>query len=66
METQTNITPPTNNSSGANTVLLVVIIILLIGGGYWWYAHRRAQPAQNPGINLNVTIPTSNQNTPSN
>lgn len=51
-----------NSDSGANTVLLVIILLIVVGFGVWWFTMRNVTttpaPQQNPGINLDVKLPT--------
>lgn len=55
-----------NSDSGANTVLLVILLLIVVGFGVWWFTMRTSTataPQQNPGINVDVKLPT-NDNMP--
>jgi hypothetical protein len=54
-----------NRNSGVNTVLLVIILVLIVGFGVWWFTNRRTPMVEEntaPGINLDVNLPTGNNN----
>ncbi|MDQ3076340.1 MAG: hypothetical protein M3Q34_04420 [bacterium] len=60
MADHTIITPGSgDSSSGVNTVLIILVIGLLVAGGAWWYRNGNRAPApNNPGINVDVNLPT--------
>jgi uncharacterized membrane protein YqiK len=45
-----------NNNSGVNTILIVIILIVLVGGLVWFFSGK-APTQENPGINIDVTLP---------
>ena len=49
-----------NNSSGTNTILIVVVLLILVGFGVWWFTVRGGS-APEEGVNVDVTLPGSDE-----
>ncbi len=54
-----------NEQSGVNTILLVVIIVAIAAGVFWVYGNRSAGE-QTDSATVNVNLPTTGNETPTN
>ena len=48
------------SDSGAGWAVAVIILLAIIVAGAYWYTHRApAAPAQQPGANIQVNLPSA-------
>lgn len=46
-----------NSKGNTNTILIVIVLIIVVVLGVWWYMKSTAVPADNGGMDINVTLP---------
>ena len=47
-----------NGGNNTNTILIVIVLIILVGLGVWWFTMRNNAGTDNPGIDVDVSLPT--------
>lgn len=50
-----NSAPVEGGNAVGGWVVALIVVIALIAGAFYWY--NTGQPAQNGGVNVNVTVP---------
>ena len=56
----------TSDGGGTNTVLIVIVIIIILVGGYFLFMRggTAPAPADNGGVNIDVTLPADSGEQP--
>jgi hypothetical protein len=55
--------PGEPRESSAGWAVAVIILLIVIAVGAVWFMRYRGAPAQNPGANIQVNLPTGGSNT---
>ena len=51
---------PESDSSGWAIAVIILILVIIVGGYFLWHYRTIVAAPQNPGTNINVTIPAGN------